>query len=73
MTIGSAIPARLALTAMAAIMIATACVSFKAPEITGIRAWINGGPLTIEELRGKVVLIDFWTYTCVNCIRTFPT
>ena len=72
MTIGSAIPARLALTAMAAIMIATACVSFKAPEITGIRAWINGGPLTIEELRGKVVLIDFWTYTCVNCIRTFP-
>ncbi|MDA0264074.1 MAG: redoxin domain-containing protein [Chloroflexi bacterium] len=43
-----------------------------APEFGGIAAWINGGPLTLEELRGKVVLIDFWTYTCINCIRTFP-
>jgi len=43
-----------------------------APEIGGIRAWINSGPLTIQELRGKVVLVDFWTYTCINCIRTFP-
>ena len=44
----------------------------KAPEIGGIRAWINSGPLTVQELRGKVVLVDFWTYTCINCIRTFP-
>jgi thiol-disulfide isomerase/thioredoxin len=43
-----------------------------APEFGGIAAWINGAPLTMEELRGKVVLIDFWTYTCINCIRTFP-
>ena len=43
-----------------------------APEFGGIEAWINGQPLTIDELRGKVVLIDFWTYTCINCIRTFP-
>ena len=43
-----------------------------APEFGGIEAWINGGPLTMEELRGKVVLIDFWTYTCNNCINTFP-
>jgi len=43
-----------------------------APEFSGIEAWINGGPLTMEELRGQVVLIDFWTYTCINCIRTFP-
>ena len=43
-----------------------------APEFGGIYAWINGAPLTIEELRGRVVLIDFWTYTCINCIRTFP-
>ena len=43
-----------------------------APEFDGIAAWINGGPLTMEELRGRVVLIDFWTYTCINCIRTFP-
>ena len=65
-------PAKLALTALAAIMISAACTSFQAPEIKGIRAWINSEPLTIEELRGKVVLVDFWTYTCVNCIRTFP-
>lgn len=43
-----------------------------APEITGITAWINSNPLTINELKGKVVLIDFWTYSCINCIRTFP-
>ena len=43
-----------------------------APEFGGIDAWINGGPLTMEELRGRVVLIDFWTYTCINCIHTFP-
>ena len=42
------------------------------PEIRGIEAWINSEPLTIAELRGKVVLVDFWTYTCVNCIRTLP-
>jgi len=44
----------------------------KAPEIAGITNWINSEPLTIEGLRGKVVLIDFWTYTCINCIRTLP-
>lgn len=46
-----------------------------APEFTGITNWINtenGESLTMEELRGKVVLIDFWTYTCINCIRTLP-
>ena len=43
-----------------------------AAEVEGIAAWINSQPLTIEELRGKVVLVDFWTYTCINCIRTFP-
>ena len=43
-----------------------------AAEPTGIDAWINSDPLTLEQLRGKVVLVDFWTYTCINCIRTFP-
>ena len=43
-----------------------------APELVGITSWINSGPLTLESLRGNVVLIDFWTYTCINCIRTFP-
>ncbi len=43
-----------------------------APEFAGISGWINSEPLAMADLRGKVVLIDFWTYTCINCIRTFP-
>jgi thiol-disulfide isomerase/thioredoxin len=43
-----------------------------APEFTGIEKWLNSEPLTMESLRGKVVLVDFWTYTCINCIRTLP-
>jgi thiol-disulfide isomerase/thioredoxin len=43
-----------------------------APEVGGIAEWINSKPLTIAGLRGKVVLIDFWTYSCVNCLRTLP-
>ena len=43
-----------------------------AAEIAGIEAWINSEPLALTDLRGRVVLLDFWTYTCVNCIRTFP-
>ena len=43
-----------------------------APEFKGISQWLNSGELKMEELRGEVVLIDFWTYTCVNCIRTMP-
>ncbi len=43
-----------------------------APELTGISNWINSEPLTLASLKGKVVLIDFWTYSCINCIRTLP-
>lgn len=43
-----------------------------APEFAGIDAWLNSPPLTIASLRGKVVLIDFWTFSCINCVRTFP-
>jgi thiol-disulfide isomerase/thioredoxin len=43
-----------------------------APEFTGIEQWLNSEPLTLERLRGKVVLVDFWTYTCANCINTLP-
>ena len=43
-----------------------------APELVGLENWINSEPLTLEELRGKVVLVDFWTYSCVNCVRTLP-
>lgn len=45
---------------------------WNAPELAGIAAWINSDPLTMASLRGKVVLIDFWTYSCINCIRTQP-
>jgi thiol-disulfide isomerase/thioredoxin len=43
-----------------------------APEFTGIDKWLNSTPLTMQQLRGKVVLVDFWTYTCINCINTLP-
>ena len=43
-----------------------------APEFAGTQEWINSEPLSMEGLLGKVVLIDFWTYTCVNCVRTLP-
>jgi len=43
-----------------------------APEFTGIEKWLNSDPLTMQQLRGKVVLVDFWTYTCINCIDVLP-
>lgn len=47
-------------------------LGYPAPELIGITHWLNSEPLTLDELKGKVVLIDFWTYTCINCIRTLP-
>jgi thiol-disulfide isomerase/thioredoxin len=47
----------------------------RAPDFTGNDRWFNtpaGAPLDLEGLRGRAVLIDFWTYTCINCIRTLP-
>jgi len=43
-----------------------------APDVHDISAWINSRPLSLPELRGKVVLVDFWTYSCINCLRTLP-
>lgn len=43
-----------------------------APEFTGIERWLNSAPLTLQQLRGRVVLVDFWTYSCINCQRTLP-
>ncbi|MEA2918751.1 MAG: hypothetical protein QOJ15_10832 [Bradyrhizobium sp.] len=43
-----------------------------APNFAGISNWFNSAPLNIADLRGKVVLVDFWTYGCVNCINTLP-
>src|SRR3990172_6778468 len=43
-----------------------------APELISGGSWFNSTPLNLVQLRGKVVLVDFWTYTCINCIRTLP-
>ena len=43
-----------------------------APDFTGINTWFNSKPLSMADLRGKVVLVDFWTYGCVNCVNTLP-
>jgi thiol-disulfide isomerase/thioredoxin len=44
----------------------------KAPNFQGIVAWINSPPLDLSQLSGKVVLVHFWTYSCINCIHTIP-
>lgn len=45
---------------------------YNAPEFEGIESWINSNPKKISDYNGKVVLVDFWTYSCINCIRTQP-
>jgi thiol-disulfide isomerase/thioredoxin len=42
------------------------------PSLDGIGPWFNSPPLTREQLKGKVVVIDFWTYSCINCLRSIP-
>jgi cytochrome c biogenesis protein CcdA/thiol-disulfide isomerase/thioredoxin len=42
------------------------------PAFTGATTWINSPPLTPQQLRGKVVVVDFWTYSCINCLRALP-
>lgn len=42
------------------------------PSLSGAVQWLNSPPLTAESLRGKVVLVDFWTYSCINCLRSLP-
>jgi len=44
----------------------------KAPEFSHIKGWLNSQPLTMKSLQGKAVLLDFWTFSCANCIRTLP-
>lgn len=51
---------------------ATLAVEGTMPPLDGATQWINSPPLTREGLKGKVVLIDIWTYSCVNCLRTLP-
>jgi thiol-disulfide isomerase/thioredoxin len=42
------------------------------PPLTGAVQWLNSPPLDAQALKGKVVLVDFWTYSCINCLRTLP-
>ena len=42
------------------------------PSLAGATGWLGSQALTLEQLRGKVVLVDFWTYSCINCLRTLP-
>ena len=51
---------------------AIAAAQSAAPDFTGIGKWFNSAPLSIAGLRGKVVLVNFWTYGCVNCVNTLP-
>ncbi|GAA4335733.1 thioredoxin family protein [Variovorax defluvii] len=44
----------------------------QAPDFQNIDTWINSPPLKLDELRGKVVLVEFWTYTCINCLNHLP-
>ncbi len=47
-------------------------INLPATALSGATDWINSPPLTLDQLKGKVVLIDFWTYSCINCLRTLP-
>jgi thiol-disulfide isomerase/thioredoxin len=71
------------LTAVAAVALATGLPALAsaagalgqgamAPEFSGIDQWLNSEPLSIKQLQGKVVLVDFWTYSCINCVNTLP-
>ena len=68
----------MALIAFAAATALPACaaqapgIGDRAPALTGVTRWINSPPLTIEGLRGKVVLVDFWTFECINCLHALP-
>jgi thiol-disulfide isomerase/thioredoxin len=51
---------------------ATAGRALPAPEFRDISKWLNSEPLAMHQMRGKVVLVEFWTYTCINCLNHLP-
>lgn len=54
------------------ISVAAAANAKSLPEFQGISQWINSSPLGVSDLKGKVVLVQFWTFACINCQRTLP-
>ncbi|MFZ2541111.1 MAG: thioredoxin family protein, partial [Gallionella sp.] len=61
------------LLVVAALSSAQARASDQMPELITVKSqWLNSPPLTSDNLRGKVVLVEFWTYGCINCLRTLP-
>ncbi|WP_439364885.1 redoxin domain-containing protein [Bradyrhizobium sp. DASA03005] len=69
---GAVIPGICDEAARAAPVVTAAANQQAAPDFAGITNWFNSKPLSIADLRGKVVLVDFWTYGCVNCVNTLP-
>ncbi|MBR0961789.1 thioredoxin family protein [Bradyrhizobium japonicum] len=69
---GAVIPGICDEAARAAPITVAAASQQAAPDFTGITNWFNSKPLSMADLRGKVVLVDFWTYGCVNCVNTLP-
>jgi len=69
---GAVIPGICDEAARAASIVTAAASQQTAPDFTGINNWFNSKPLSMADLRGKVVLVDFWTYGCVNCVNTLP-
>lgn len=77
---GGAMMARTAMAAGPAMMARRAMaqaadtlpVEGQLPSLDGAVQWLNSAPLTAEQLKGKVVLVDFWTYSCINCLRSLP-
>lgn len=67
---GAVIPGICDEAARATPIVTAAASQQTAPDFTGITNWFNSKPLSIADLRGKVVLVDFWTYGCVNCVNT---
>jgi thiol-disulfide isomerase/thioredoxin len=53
-------------------LITAAAERSQLPEFQGISQWLNSPALTVKELKGKVVLVQFWTFACINCLRTLP-
>lgn len=72
------LPATLAILVLAAApfaliaLLGESTTSAVAPELVGLHGWIGSEPMTLAGLRGRVVIVDFWTYSCINCLRTIP-